>query len=77
MGKVFAAVAVVALIAGAFFFFNVDQTQEAALPDVDVTVEGGQMPAFDVDAGDVEVGQTTVTVPTLDIQSPEEDANEG
>ncbi|MFQ6549355.1 hypothetical protein AADZ90_015465 [Aestuariibius sp. 2305UL40-4] len=53
---------------------DVDQTQEAQLPDVDVTVEGGQAPEFDVDTGEIETGTTTVEVPTLEIERPAEDS---
>lgn len=43
---------------------DIDQTQEAKLPDVDmaVDVEAGQMPEFDVDWADVNVGTRTETV---------------
>lgn len=71
---------------GLFYFIDVDQTKEAKLPDVDVTVEGGQAPEFDVKTGDVEVGTTekkvlvpkvvmeeeTVTVPTVDVEPAKE-----
>ena len=45
---------------------DVDQTQEGDLPDVDV--EGGQVPEYDVDAADVDVGTATQTVVTPDIE---------
>ena len=75
LGTVIGAIAAVAIIAFGFYFFDVEQTEEASLPDVDVTVEGGNMPEFDVESGDIETGteEVTVTVPTVDIQSPEED----
>lgn len=43
---------------------DVDQTKKAKLPDVDIDVdaEAGQLPAFDVDWADVNVGTTTKTV---------------
>ena len=65
------------IVMGLFFFFDVDQTQEGSLPEVEVS--GGELPEFDVEAGDVEVGSTerTVTLPTIDIQSPEEERAEG
>ena len=46
---------------------DVDQTREAKLPDVDV--EGGQAPAYDVDAPDVDVNteEKTVTVSDVDV----------
>ena len=50
---------------------DVDQTREAKLPDVDV--EGGQAPAYDVDAPDVDVNteEKTVTVPDVDVNKEE------
>lgn len=76
------AVAIAVIVAAAFYFFDVDQTQEAKLPDVDVKVEGGQAPKFDVQAGSVDVGteektvlvpkvvmeEEQVTVPTVDVE---------
>ena len=46
---------------------DVEQTQEAKLPDVDV--QGGQLPNYDVDAPDVRVSskEKTVTVPDVDM----------
>ena len=50
---------------------DVEQTEEGDLPDVDV--EGGQVPEYDVDAADVEVGTDTavVEVPDVDIEDPD------
>jgi len=44
---------------------DVDQTKEIELPEIDV--EAGQLPAFDVDWADVNVGSTTktITVPKM------------
>lgn len=52
---------------------DVDQTEEGELPDVDV--EGGQVPEYDVDAADIDIGTDTTQVitPDIDIQSPDED----
>ncbi len=49
---------------------DVDQTREAELPEVDV--QGGQMPAYDVETADVDVGteERTVTVPDVDVTMP-------
>jgi hypothetical protein len=48
---------------------DVDQTKKTKLPDVDVDIdtEAGQLPAFDVDWAEVNVGTTTkmVTVPKV------------
>ena len=60
-------VAVLVLLAAlAFGFINVDQTQTAQLP----RVEGGQLPEFDADVGSVDVGtqNTTVAVPTVEVE---------
>jgi hypothetical protein len=62
--------AVIALVFG-IYMIDIDQTQEAELPEV--TVEGGQLPGFDVDVGDVEVTEETVTVPSLEVTPPAED----
>jgi hypothetical protein len=57
---------------------DVDQTQEGDLPDVDV--EGGQIPEYDVDAADVDVGTDTSTIvtPDIDVQNDgEPEAQDG
>ncbi|WP_430411732.1 hypothetical protein [Kordia sp.] len=41
---------------------DVKQTQETKLPDVDVAVEEGQLPSFDVEWADINVGTRTKTV---------------
>jgi len=50
---------------------DIDRTQEGELPDVDV--EGGQLPEYDVDAADVDVGTDTQTVivPDVDVTPPD------
>lgn len=52
---------------------DVDKTQEAALPDVEV--EGGQMPEYDVQGPDVEVGteERTITTPDVDVETEKRD----
>ncbi|MEY1556371.1 hypothetical protein AB3Y40_12130 [Yoonia sp. R2331] len=72
-----AVLAVVAVGLG-IYLVDIEQTEEAALPDVDVSVEGGNLPAFDAEVGDVDVGteEITLDVPTIDLQSPEEQASE-
>jgi hypothetical protein len=71
-GKVIGAVLGVAALAvvayGAFYFLDVEQAQEARMPTVDVEVEGGQAPEFDVDTGSVDVGTTTQTVEVPDVE---------
>jgi uncharacterized lipoprotein len=53
---------------------DVDQTQEGNLPDVDVNATGGELPEFNVEGPDVNVGteNKTVQVPTVDVDVPEE-----
>lgn len=77
--KVMSVIAVViAAVAIGFgiYMVDIDQTEEASLPDVELTVEGGNLPEFDAEVGDIEMGteEVTLEVPTIDIQSPEEDA---
>jgi len=52
---------------------EVEQTEEGSLPDVEV--EGGNMPKYDVDGPDVDVGtkEKTITVPDVDIDMPDDD----
>ncbi len=53
---------------------DVEQTEEGEMPEINV--EGGNMPEYDVDTPDVEIGTEvrTVEVPTIDIE--EADASE-
>lgn len=48
---------------------EVKQTEEARLPDVDVTVKEGNAPKFDVETADVDVKSETksVEVPDVDV----------
>ncbi|MFW8636551.1 hypothetical protein [Cribrihabitans pelagius] len=66
-------IAALLAIAVAFYMVDVDQTQETKLPDVDVSVEGGQLPEFDAEVGSVEVteGSATVKVPDVDVEMKE------
>ncbi|NKQ12067.1 hypothetical protein [Pseudomonas sp. SST3] len=52
---------------------DVEKTEEGSLPDVEV--EGGNMPEYDVDAPEVDVGskEKTITVPDVDVTMPEDD----
>ncbi|MEQ8657826.1 MAG: hypothetical protein RIC24_11040 [Hyphomicrobiales bacterium] len=76
-GKIFGVVLGVAALAvvayGAFYFVDVEQTQEARMPTVDIQVEGGQAPEFDVETGSVDIGTTTETVevPNVEITTNE------
>lgn len=83
------------LFAGISLFFalaviscDVDQTQEGEMPEVDVDVEEGRLPAFDIDWADVDVKTTTrmvkipkvrvvmeeeeIEVPVIDVNMPDE-----
>ncbi len=54
---------------------TVEQTEQAELPEVNVEVEGGNLPKFDVDAAEIEVGLETkqVTVPEVDVSTQQVD----
>ena len=47
---------------------DVDQTKEGKAPEVDVNVSGGQLPEYNVQGPDVDVGTVnkTVQVPTVE-----------
>ncbi len=68
------AIAVVLLAVVGFYMVDIDQTQETRLPDVDVSVEGGQLPAFDAEVGSVELTEeeVTVEVPNVEVTMEEE-----
>lgn len=55
---------------------DVDQTQNAQLPDVDVNATGGQLPEYNVTTPDVDVQMEnrTVQVPDVDVNVPAENA---
>ena len=74
IGAILAGVALVAAVAFGVYMVDIDQTEEGALPTV--SIEGGNLPEYEAEVGDIDVGERdiTVTVPTVDIESPEEDA---
>jgi len=72
VGIIIAIVAVLAIIAAfAFGLIDISQTREAKAPEV--SVQGGQAPAFDVDTATVDVGTRTegVTVPKVEVGTTE------
>lgn len=75
IGAILGVIVVAIAIGFGVYMVDVEQTEEASLPDVDVSVEGGNLPEYNAEVGDVEVGEreVTVTVPTIDIESPEEE----
>lgn len=62
-----------AIAAWALGLFSVSQTDQGALPSVQINAQGGDLPSFDVDAADIDVGttNTTVEVPTVEVQTKE------
>lgn len=66
-----AVIVVIAIVLFATGFWKVDQTKEGALPDVDVTAEGGQLPEFEGESKEVVVGttETNIEVPTVDTKT--------
>ena len=77
-GSIIAAIVAVIAIAFGVYMIDIDQTEEGSLPDIDVSMEGGNMPEFEAEVGEIETGteEVTLQVPTIDIQSPEEAAAE-
>lgn len=70
---ILAIIVVVVIILFATGFWDVQQTQEGELPNVDVSAEGGELPAFDVDSKEVVVGttETNIEVPDVDVDTKE------
>ncbi|MFN3225047.1 MAG: hypothetical protein ACE360_02210 [Hyphomicrobiales bacterium] len=68
IGAVLGVVALAVVAYGVFYFVDVEQTQEARMPTVEVEVEGGQAPEFDVETGSVDIGTTTQTVEVPDVE---------
>ncbi|ABD56488.1 hypothetical protein [Jannaschia sp. CCS1] len=64
------AVAAIVIVAG-IYMIDIDQTEEGALPTV--SVEGGNMPEFDAEVGSIEITEETVTVPSIEITTPDEE----
>ena len=72
-GLIIAVVAIAAIIAAfAFGLIDINQTKETKLPEV--SVQGGQTPAFDVDTAKVDVGttNTSVDLPTVKVGTTKE-----
>ena len=69
--KTIVATPILILLAGSFTACDVKKTQEGEAPKV--TVEGGQLPKYDVKTPDVTVDKkdTTVTVPEVKVESKE------
>jgi hypothetical protein len=72
---------ILALIAIWTGFLDINQIRGAQAPQISathngITAKGGQAPAFDVETGSVKVGtkQTTVKVPSLQVQPPQNQA---
>ena len=70
--KKFITIAAVASLGLGLAACDVDQTEEAELPDVEV--EGGNMPEFDVETADVDVDtkKVEVEVPDVDVKMPDD-----
>jgi len=72
VGLIVAVIAILAIIAAfAFGLIDINQTKETKLPDV--SVQGGQAPAFDVDTAKVDVGSKNadITVPKVEVGTTE------
>lgn len=70
-GIVIAGVVVAVFAVVGVYMVDIEQTQETMLPEV--AIEDGQMPEFDAEVGNVEITEETVTVPGLEITTPDEE----
>ena len=73
VGIIIAVVAILAIIAAfAFGLIDINQTKDMKAPEV--SVSGGQAPAFDVDTAKVDVGakNTDVTLPKVEVGTTKE-----
>lgn len=54
---------------------DVDQTQEGEAPEVEINADAGQLPRYDVDGPQVNVGteNVVVQVPDVDVSAPDDD----
>lgn len=63
--------------ASLLFMASCDVTKEEAgeAPDIDVQVDGGELPEYNVEGPEVDVGteEKEITVPDIDIELPSED----
>lgn len=68
------AVATIAIVGAGMYMVDIDQTQEAALPEVEINVEAGQLPKFDAEVGSIQMTEEEVTmeVPNVEITMEEE-----
>ena len=62
--------AALSAVAVAFSACRVEQTEEAEMPEVDVSVEGGNLPKYNVDTPkvDVTMKEENVPVPTVEVE---------
>ena len=53
---------------------QVEKTQNGQMPNVDVNVSGGQLPEYNVQGPEVNVGteNKVIQVPTVDVKAPQE-----
>ena len=72
-GAIIAVVIAAIAIAFGVYMVDIDVTEEARLPDVDVTVEGGNLPEVDAEVGSIAVTEenVTVTVPEVEVTTEE------
>lgn len=74
-GILVAAVLAVLVIGFGIYMIDVDVSGETELPDVDVAVEGGELPEAEVNTGSVSADTETVevTVPDIDVSPAGDD----
>lgn len=71
-GAIVVAVVAAVVIGFGIYMTDIDVSGEVELPDVDVAVEGGELPNVDAEVGSVDVGseEVTVEVPTIEVNPP-------
>ncbi|WP_299877859.1 hypothetical protein [uncultured Sulfitobacter sp.] len=67
-------VGAIAALAVGSYMIDINQTEEASFPDVDVSVEGGNLPEYEAEVGEINVGteEVTMEIPTVEIEAPGE-----
>jgi hypothetical protein len=68
-------IALVLLIAVGMWAVDIDLSGETRLPNVDVAVQGGELPEAEVNVADIEVEEKTADVayPDVDVEMKEEE----
>lgn len=61
-------IAAVIVIAIGVYMIDIDQTEQARLPDVELKVDGGNLPKFDANVGSVSITEEEVSVEVPEVK---------